>query len=62
MCLKSINDQCISFAKGREITTYMTGTGCVGFAMGLVNSVFNFSAQLACEVFLSSKSFFGLVK
>jgi len=44
--------------------------GLVDFAIGLVNSVLNFSAQLASEVFLGiqiteqllSKSFFGLVK
>ena len=95
MCLRSINNQCISFPKDRKITSCMTGTGSVGwlitsipshsmqrklqvsnspglvdFAIGLVNSVLSFSAQLASEVFLGiqlteqllSKSFFFLVK
>ena len=64
-----VTDYCHTFT---QCTTKVVSNslGLVEFAIGSVNSVLNFSAQLASEVFLGiqvteqllSKSFFGLVK
>ena len=64
-----LTDCCHTFTQ-RAKEGVSNSLGLVDFAIGLVNSVLNFSAQLASEVFLGiqiteqllSKSFFGLVK
>ena len=62
-------DYCHSFTqRAKEVVS--NSLGLVDFAIGLANSLLNFSAQVASEVFLGiqitdqllSKSFFGLVK
>ena len=64
-----LTDCCQTFTQhAKEVVS--NSLGLVDFAIGLVNSVLNFSAQLASEVFLGiqiteqllSKSLFGLVK
>lgn len=64
-----VTDYCHTFTQCAT-KVVSNSLGLVGFAIGSVNSVLNFSAQLASEVFLGiqvteqllSKSFFGLVK
>ena len=63
-----LTDYCLTFTQcAKEVVS--NSPGLVDFAIGLANSLLNFSAQLASEVFLGiqiteqllSKSFFGLV-
>ena len=64
-----LTDCCQTFTqRAKEVVS--NSPGLVDFAIGLANSLLNFSAQVASEVFLGiqitdqllSKSFFGLVK
>ena len=64
-----LTDYCLTFTqRAKEVVS--NSPGLVDFAIGLANSLLNFSAQVASEVFLGiqiteqllSKSFFGLVK
>ena len=64
-----LTDYCLTFTQcAKEVVS--NSPGLVDFAIGLVNSLLKFSAQVASEVFLGiqitkqllSKSFFGLVK
>ena len=63
-----LTDYCHSFTqRAKEVVS--NSLGLVNFAIGLANSLLNFSAQVASEVFLGiqiteqllSKSFFGSV-